>query len=179
MRKLFAILLTVAMLATMSMTAFAAEGSDLNNKAEDAVSITLTGKYQAGSAAEVVSVDVAWGAMEFTYTEAGVKWDPSQHKEVADGEAKWTADGNNITVTNHSNVKITAGFTFSSSVVDGKFYNAAENGTEKNSITLERAEENSALDSQRDTVYFVVESGTISDDNNALGTITVTINKAS
>lgn len=175
MRKLFAILLAVAMMATMSMTAFAAEGSDPGNGNGDTVSITLTGKYQAGSdtAGEVVSVDVAWGAMEFTYTTAGVKWDPSQHKTVTDGEAGWSASGNTITVTNHSNVGITAGFAFNSEItgITGAFSN--------DSVSLERAAEDSALDSQKAEVTFNITSGSITDNTDALGTITVTINKAS
>ena len=48
--------------------------------------------------------------MQFTYSTSGTReWDPSTHKYKDDVTSGWTASGNTVTVTNHSNraVKVT------------------------------------------------------------------------
>jgi len=189
MRKIFALILAVLMLAALPVSALAtAETGDVNDGAGSvgesmdgsggevkSTSINVTGKYVAGEpAADVVSVDVSWGAMEFTYSEASEgSWDPSTHSYQNATPASWTGSGNNIDITNHSNVGITASFTFTKaqgSDITGAF--------SADTLTLERAEDNSALDSRKASVTFTVTAGKI-DGNADLGTITVTIAKAS
>ena len=66
MKKIFATLLAVAMLASMSVTAFAEE-----NTSATPTEITVTGKYTPGATTgEIISADIAWEAMDFTYTGA-------------------------------------------------------------------------------------------------------------
>lgn len=181
MKKILSLVLALVMIMSLSVTAFAAETSANVTESGKSATINVKGTYSAGgTGSDVVSVGISWGAMEFTYTSAGTKWDPTQHKTVTTTVAGWTASGNDITVTNHSNVGITASFSFASDVsgVGGKFYNAATDGTEKASVSLARAEENSALDSVKDTVYFVINEGTIDKSYTTLGTITVTIAQA-
>ena len=176
MKKILTLLLAVMMIASMSVTAFAAETSTGGD-----TSITVKGTYGAGSSGDVVSVGIAWGAMEFTYKDAGTYWDASSHTTKTSSEAGWTASGNDITVTNHSNVGITASFSFSSSTqvtVGGKFYDAAADGNEITSLDLDRAAEGSDLDSQQASAYFVITDGTIDQNYDNLGTITVNIAKA-
>ena len=64
MKKIFATLLAVAMLASMSVTAFAEE-----NTGATPTDITVNGTYVPGTTgAEQISVDIVWDAMDFTYT---------------------------------------------------------------------------------------------------------------
>ena len=174
MKKIISLILALVMVMSLSVTAFAAEGSDTDNKNGDTATITVSGKYSSGtSATEVVSVDVAWGAMEFTYKAAGEYWDAASHTTKTNNDATWTASGNTITVKNHSNVGITAGFSFAKAEgtnVVGEF--------SQDSVSLARAAEGSALDSQKAEVTFNITSGSIEADTASLGTITVTIAKA-
>lgn len=172
MKRIRSLVLAVIMVATLSVTAFAAEGSDIGNAAGDSATINVSGNFVAGgTAAENISVDVAWGAMEFTYNASSEgSWNTNTHKYDNAIDAFWTASGNEITIINHSNVGITAAFGFVATAgtnVSGAF--------SADSITLARAEENSALDSQKATVTFEITEGSISADVDSLGTITVTI----
>lgn len=108
MKKIITILLALAMAVTMSVSIFA-ETMDVGTK-----DIEVKAKYTNSMVApKVVSVDVTWGKMEFTYTVGGTAdWDPTTHDYVANTSAQWTAEGNEITVTNHSNIGIQAGFAF-------------------------------------------------------------------
>lgn len=177
-KKLLTVLLCAAMLTTSTVTAFAADTSPNTNTGGD-TSISVKGTYQAGTAgADVISVGVSWGQMEFTYQALGKKWDPESHTTTTLTSGTWSANGNDITITNHSNVAVTASFAFSTEKgVGGKFYDSATSGNEITSLDLVRAEEGSAKDSVQDTVYFVIETGSISASYDQLGKITVTIAK--
>ena len=76
MKKLFAALLAIIMLASMSVTAFAAE-----NTGATPTDITVNGTYTPGATAdEIISADIAWDAMDFTYTGASQgTWNPVTH----------------------------------------------------------------------------------------------------
>ena len=176
MKKLLSVILAVVMVAAMSVTAFAGEKTNIGDKGS--ASINVKGLYSAGdAAADKVAVDVSWGDMEFTYQASGTYWDAATHSTKSNEDAFWTANGNDIKVTNHSNVPIKAEFGFEASVdgIAGKFYDKATSGTELTVVNLNRAEENSALDSQTATVYFVVEDGSISEAKDSIGLITVSI----
>ena len=178
MKKIISIILSFVLAMSMTTTAFA---NPVTNNCTTNTNITVKGTYVAGAGArEVVSVGIAWGAMQFTYTDNSKFWDVTDHKTKNNADANWAAAGNDITVTNHSNVGITANFTYKKSVttVDGKFYDAVSGGNEKNSISLVRAAEGSATDSVKDTVHFNVTAGstiTSTDNGSTLGTITVKI----
>ena len=76
MKKLFATLLAVAMLASMTVTAFASE-----NTGATPTDNTVNGSFVSGTAgAETISADIAWEAMDFTYTGASQgTWNPATH----------------------------------------------------------------------------------------------------
>ena len=175
MKKLFATLLAVAMLASLSVTAFAAE-----NTGATPTDITVNGTYAAGQISdEIISVDVAWDAMDFTYTGASQgTWNPVTHTYEGATEGGWSNNTPAITVTNHSNVAVNAtlGFTANVTGVVGTFTEAS--GTENDNIlNLATAEGTEVANAPTATANFGI-SGAAIDANKALGTITVTIAKA-
>lgn len=111
MKKMIAIPIVFALILAMSISAIAAT-VNADGGSQD---VNVTAKYVSGvSSVDVYSVDITWGAMEFTYTASGTRtWNPSTHDYDAGVTGAWTASGNEITVVNHSNVGIKAQFGFS------------------------------------------------------------------
>lgn len=116
---------------------------------------------------EVISVEITWTAMEFTYTDG--EWQPESHS-YADG--KWTPDaedGGVITVKNTGNkdVSVTFGYTKTVDEVEGGF--ADENETAITSpVALAAGEEKKIK-----LVLSGKPSSTLENAN--LGSVTVTI----
>ena len=138
---------------------------------------TVTGVYQAGtSSADVISVDVAWDAMDFTYTAPSQgTWNPANHAYEGATEGGWSDNTPAITVTNHSNAAINAtlGFTADVTGVVGTFTEAS--GTENDNIlNLATAEGTEVGSAPKATANFSI-SGAAIDADKTLGTITVTI----
>lgn len=112
----------------------------------------------------VTSVDIAWGAMEFVYTDGS--WNPQTHSY--DG-AGWTDNGTGyITLKNTGDTQATATFAYNSDRTDivGNFTDGSVSISD--SISLASAQEQ--------TVYLVL-FGQPSDvlDSTIIGTVTVTI----
>ncbi len=175
MKKLFATLLAVAMLASLSVTAFAAE-----NTGATPTEITVNGTYTPGAMAdEKISVDIAWDAMDFTYTGASQgTWNPVTHTYDGATEGSWSDNTPAITVTNHSNVAINATLDFTPAVdgVVGTFTEVS--GTENDNILeLATAEGTTLENAPTATANFGI-SGAAIDADKTLGTITVAIAKA-
>ena len=176
MKKLFATLLAVAMLASVSVTAFAAE---TNNGTQD-TEITVNGSFVSGTAgSSVISVDIAWDAMDFTYTAASQgTWNPATHAYDGATSGGWSDNTPSITVKNHSNVAVNAtlGFTANVTGVVGTFTEAS--GTENDNIlNLATAEGTTLENAPTATANFGI-SGAAIDADQKLGTITVSIAKA-
>ena len=142
--------------------------------------IEISGTYTPGAAAdEIISVDIAWDAMDFTYTGASQgTWNPVTHTYEGATEVGWSNNTSAITVTNHSNVAVNAmlGFTANVTGVVGTFTEAS--GTENdNVLELATAEGTEVANAPTATANFGI-SGAAIDANKALGTITVAIAKA-
>lgn len=191
MKKLVTILLTAAMAATMSVSAFA-EATELTtspaeNKEAGDYTIGVNGTYKEGTAAdETISVDIAWDSMEFTYTNGGYYYDASEHETKANAEGgQWDDGKKSITITNHSNVAIDASFKFEAAdgvTTTGTFYkngSAIETEAEQK-LSLASGEKTAAnaatYVTPSDSISFGVSGAAISEDTR-LGTITVTIAK--
>lgn len=70
---------------------------------------------------DIVSVEITWGAMEFTYSEG--TWNPETHSYEGEGWMPDETDGNRITVTNTGNVEVNVsyGYTRTNTAVSGSF----------------------------------------------------------
>ena len=169
MKKILTTLaLVLALALCMSVSAFAAETT--LDEAGD-VEIEVNGVYKAGDpAAEVISVDIAWGSMSFTYTDAFEgKWDAENHEYTESSEAAWTCDdgANTITVTNHSNTDVEAQLAFEAAVtgITGSF-------------DVDTMELTSAVGVDVEDADFAVATFTVAGaitESATLGTITVTV----
>ncbi len=142
--------------------------------------IEISGTYTPGAAAdEIISADIAWDAMDFTYTGASQgTWNPATHAYEGATEGSWSDNTPAITVTNHSNVAINATLDFTPAVdgVVGTFTEAS--GTENDNIlNLATAEGTEVENAPTATANFGI-SGAAIDVDQQLGTITVTIKAA-
>ncbi len=107
--------------------------------------------------AEIISVDITWGAMSFTYTDG--EWDPETHT-YAEGE--WTPDnenGNVITVKNNGNADVNVTFTYNETVdeIEGSFTESspfvlATNETKEIKLILTKKPSSTFEDTQLGTV---------------------------
>lgn len=177
MKKIISLIMVVAMLATLSLTAFAAKVETVNGTD----SADVNAKYVASERTDVYSVDVTWGAMQFNYTAAGEKWDATAHKWVVDDTkpAAWAAaatDGDKITLANHSSKAVNATFAYEA-VTDGTVTGSFKNGDAALTAALELAAP-TADTAATDYVVTFVPGGTVAStvtDYAKVGTITVTI----
>ena len=154
-----------------------------DKEGSNSASINVSGTVSGPSdTTEVVSVDLSWGAMQFTYTPPHEgEWDPDQHDYVNGTAGGWESTSNAITVTNHSNAGIAAGFSFDAAEsldLGGEFRD--ESGAVVEQITLASAEnpQGGAGTPASQTVTFHIVSGSIERDMGSLGMITVRISKA-
>ena len=178
MKKILTGILALALAASMAAPAFAA-----NNDGTKGTDITVNGTYQAAEApTDVISVDIAWDNMDFTYT-AGSKgtWNASTHQYDNPTEGGWAATSGTdpkITVTNHSNVSVDASFDFATAV-DGLTGSFTKDGTalENNPLTLAPAEGTEVAAAPTGTVNFAI-TGVAITQSGKLGTITVYIDKS-
>ena len=174
MKKLLTGILTLSLAASLAVPAFAADNTATNDGSKG-TDIPVSGVYQAGApAADVISVDLAWDNMDFTYTAPSKSdWNAKTHEYETATAGGWTATNGTdpkIAVTNHSNaaVKATFGFTASVEGLNGNFT--------KNDLVLATAENTVVDKAPKGETAFSVDGGAI-DADKALGTITVTIGK--
>lgn len=114
MKTITKILLTVLalLIAAAPVSVFAADST--LSKRDDGQSIDVQAKYVDGvESPDSYSIDVTWGAMQFTYSTSGTrKWDPSKHEYRDNVTSGWAANGNTVTVTNHSNRAVNVMFAY-------------------------------------------------------------------
>lgn len=116
--------------------------------------------------------------MEFTYSVNGTKtWNAKTHEYDIDTKGEWSAKGNDISVTNHSNAAIDVDFTYEPldkySLVKGEFT--------YDEVTIPTAE-NKAVDDEILTIStdLTLSGGLSSDvtDLTKVGNVAVTIAEA-
>lgn len=114
MKKLISLAAALAMAATLPLTVAAASGDATLTSAPQTQEIPVKAQYSGGVGEDqVISANITWEAMTFTYTAGGkMEWNPTDHSYTDNSTADWTADGNTVTITNHSNVAIKAKATY-------------------------------------------------------------------
>lgn len=178
MKKFIALALTLALTLCLAVPAFAAEPDIAENNGT--ASVTVNGTYNAGSTAqEVISVDVSWGSMSFTYNDTVEgNWNDESHNFDGAVKANWTCatDANKITVTNHSNTPVEAQLIFAKATgtnIEGSFtetIGSANDGV----MMIDTAVGTLPTAAPSVAAYFNVTAGTIT-ANGTLGTITLKI----
>ena len=193
MKKIITLVLALVMIMSMSVTAFAAE-SEATNDGKSNTSITVTGKYVASEPEAVISVDISWGAMEFTYSEGSKgTWSPTNHQYENATEAGWNVTGNTITLTNHSNVPVNATFSFTKADENdtdnnvsiefgtGEPFSPISNNTVRLFAHPNADTSNTGLDHVKTVDVKVSEGSTLGagwTDGNPIGTITISLAQA-
>lgn len=174
MKKVVTILIVIALLSMASVTAFAASPI---TSVGDSDSVDVKGTYVAGTAATTVySVDIAWGSMEFTYTDASQgTWNPETHQYDGAGTGTWSCetDANKITVTNHSNAAVIAQFSYAPE----SGYNAISGAFTNETLNLNTAVGTEVLSAPSGSVTLSL-TGELSSEtaaNTKIGTVTVTL----
>ncbi len=107
MKKIAALILTLALIATLSVASFAAVTEIPGSEGKD---LGLNYAPVVPSAATVYSIDITWDSdLSFDYS-AGNQgaWNPETHQYGAVSGADWTDDKVAVTVTNHSNAALVA-----------------------------------------------------------------------
>lgn len=116
MKKLLSILMALAMIASLSTTAFAADTWENGEGETDTFSSDVNATYEQETV-DVYKVVVEWGELNFTYTDTPVIWDTTTYKWVEDTESDvvtgWSVDdkgGDIITVSNCSSLPVNVEF---------------------------------------------------------------------
>ncbi len=175
MRKVFTIVLALILAMGLSTSSFAATSPQTITNLEDGaqtVEIGVTGTYVgSNSTREVYSVDVEWGAMSFTYSDgSSTIWNPKTHTYETLSNVGWTADGNTVTVTNHSSLPVNVEFSFEKNVYmdadstyTGKFTEPNNENTEIKTVQLARATAGTEQSNAPNKIAALKLEGTFSD----------------
>lgn len=168
MKKPVIALMALACTLAVSSAAFAASagGSDSHD---------VVGKFDTdgtGTGSQVTySVDVEWGAMEFTYNANSGTWNPDTHT-YEDGS--WNSSSNTVKVTNHSNAAVNVAVAYNAEAkytdISGSFAN--------DSFQLATAVGTTKEEAPNQTATLTLTGGNLAStqtENVKLGTATVTI----
>ena len=183
MKKLLAIVLAVAMLATFAIGASAAayDGDGLDAGATEngdvTVNVTIGGStVNPDDVTKTYSVNIAWDSMDFEFLcsveKEDLVWDPDM-LAYTNMAGAWATDSANIVVTNKSNdaVKVSASLTNDAVAVNG--VTATLTGDDAD-VVLGSAAINAAA---TEHTYTVTIGGTPTILNFTVGTVTVTVSK--
>ena len=173
MKQIFTLALTFLLIFSLvTVTAFAEPTINTQN---GTATKAVTASYHSGTGGGTVySVDITWESMAFTYSEgSSPTWNPATHTYSSGGTGGWSHNGNKITVTNHSNTKVTANLTYTPEAG----YDGISGNFDKTEMDLATAVDTPVVSAPTDTAALTL-SGTLAStltDPTTVGTITVTI----
>ena len=169
-KSLCIMLFALCICAASALPAFAAESGD----------IKVT--YSKPDPEKVTVVDLAWGSMEFNYTDGGATkvWNPETMKyEIVAGNGEggsWTpkeTGGDTVTVTNHSNTGLLVTVVYTPEAENG-VSGTVENGSFMLSTAVETDFDNAPKDSAKLTLDPASKPASWSDSGaTIIGNITV------
>lgn len=170
MKKTIATLIAVLMSCSMCAVVSAATLTETGSANGD-----VKATYQEGSSGGTIySVDLSWGAMEFTFTDVSEgTWNPETHQYVNSAASKWEANGNTVTATNHSNTSIDVSFAYNKE----SGYDSVNGTLDVNSKSLATAV-GTTVDAAPSVTSTLTLSGSLDSDTPAktkVGTVVVTI----
>ena len=188
MKKTLSIILALVMACTMIVSVIAAEGGDVDaGTGTGSATQDVTAKFQSGNnvADEVYYVTVAWnvsGDLKYTEGDTTYTWNTTDltYDEGATAAGTWSGSASvEVTVTNKSNDEITASAAWAN---EGTIVANCDFGTAQSVDVTSAAEGVEPGDSTNGTeqtgtisATVSVTSGSISADDEKIGTITVTI----
>ena len=179
MKKILSIVLAIAMIFALSTTAFAATtktdedlgaGATSTNAVDVIIDASSTSNIE-----DVYSVDVAWDALDFTYSfsdDATNEWDPETHTygDANYTDANWDKTTANIVVTNHSNEPVDVVATMDNAVKYG-----VTTTLTNASFELATGEGRTPAEADNNTIVVDIKGVPTVEENFTIGTITVTI----
>lgn len=142
---------------------------------EEGAEITILATYDPDAWDDVISVDIAWEAMDFVWAAGGStgEWQPETHTYLNPTDSGvWQKEGADITLTNHSNVAVTAAMSFAAA--DGLTTTGSFSAAQ---LELAAGQKDKYSEAESRTTTFTVGGGGITEDT-TIGTITVSISKA-
>ena len=174
MKKILATILALTMIVGMSITAFAANFTEMGATQNIEVKATYEKTVDTTNTAAVYSVNITWTEISFKFTEAAnVKtWDPATLDYVVsqtNSNGVWSGETATISIENRSNAAVTVTPTWSGNV-------EGVQPVISGAVTLASAEEGATTDT---ITVAAPASGTITAEQaGTLGTITLTITAA-
>lgn len=117
MKKLFAIVLAVAMIAAMAIAVSAEETTNKKSDTFEAINVTTT--YSARTDVHAYKVTLTYANLTFAYGAGSREWNAETMEWGADKGAAWGNKTGTITITNQSSEDITATFAMVDTASDG------------------------------------------------------------
>ena len=185
MRRFGILLLTVAMICALSVSAFADGSKTITDITEELPVLDVRATFSQGSSDVAYSVDISWGGMQFKYTVEADTWNPNEHEWIVNNNGEWSVMDNSnwIKIENNSSTAVKATFDYSSKQgyesIDGAFACNAANGEWSNDA-LTMPKPGVGVDAEIYELTFAITSGTLAkhDQPVVVGQINITLEDA-
>ena len=175
MKKLFAIVLAVAMIAAMAIAVSAEDPiTTLDGKTGNFTSIAITGTVTELGYQDTYKVTLAYENVAFAYSEGTRTWNADSMTWGDVQGAKWTANEATITITNKSSQSVTAAIAATDVAKDVQI---AFTGLTDGKVTIAKAanDDVTKAGAAQTATVTATASGTPAVGTTAIATITVSL----